>query len=78
MSNILAAKLACQCGGKNSPMDSVIVPITEEIKCMQKVIKRVRHTQMVELIQRETEMYNAELKARNLSVWHDAAHRYCK
>ncbi|KQS63030.1 uncharacterized protein LOC26526008 [Drosophila erecta] len=78
MSHILASKLDCQCARKNSPMDSVITPITQELKCMQKLIKRIRHTQMVDLIQRETEMYDAELKARNLSIWHEADHRHCK
>ncbi|EDX08316.1 uncharacterized protein LOC6735821 [Drosophila simulans] len=78
MSNILAAKLDCQCGGKNSPMDSVIVPITQELKCMQKLIKRVRHSQMAVLFQREDEMYKEELKARNLAIWHEPDYRHCK
>ncbi|XP_016946779.1 uncharacterized protein LOC108022404 [Drosophila biarmipes] len=78
MSHILASKLDCQCGGKTSPIDSVIEPITQELKCMQKVLGKVRRLQMIELIRRETEMYEAELRAMNLSIWHEAGHRFCK
>ncbi|XP_017005881.2 uncharacterized protein [Drosophila takahashii] len=78
MSHILASKLECQCGGKGGPIDSVIAPITQELRCMQKVLKRVRRFQMIELIRRETEMYDAELRALNLSIWHEVGPRYCK
>ncbi|XP_037716753.1 uncharacterized protein LOC119551470 [Drosophila subpulchrella] len=78
MSHILASKLDCQCGGKSSPIDSVIAPITQELKCMQMVLRKVRRMQMIELIRRETEMYETELRALNLSIWSEVGHRSCK
>lgn len=59
-------------------MDSVIVPITQELKCMQKLVKRVRHFQMARLFESESEMYAEELKARNLAIWREPDYRYCK
>ncbi|XP_017077558.2 uncharacterized protein LOC108112247 [Drosophila eugracilis] len=78
MSHILAAKLDCQCGGKGSPIDSVVAPINTELSCMQKVIAKVRKIQMIALFQRDAEMYKAELRAMNLSLWHEVGHLYCK
>jgi len=39
---------------------------------------KVRRMQMIELIRKETEMYEAELRALNLSIWHEVGHRFCK
>ncbi|XP_016972005.1 uncharacterized protein LOC108039489 [Drosophila rhopaloa] len=78
MSHILALKLNCQCGGTNSPMDSLVKPITQELSCMQKFFKKVRHQQIAELYHKESEMYEAELRAWNPTIWHEVGYRYCK
>ncbi|KAI8037621.1 uncharacterized protein LOC128255597 [Drosophila gunungcola] len=78
MSHILALKLDCQCGGNNGPIDSVVKPISQELKCMQKYIRKVRQQQMVELFQKESEMYMDELRSRNLALWHKDSSLNCK
>ncbi|XP_017111555.1 uncharacterized protein LOC108135375 [Drosophila elegans] len=78
MSHLLAQKIDCQCGGDNGPIDSVVKPISQELRCMQKYIRKVRHQQIVELFQRESEMYMDELRSRNLSLWHKDGFLNCK